>query len=446
LSKLDVSRQLLAFKISEADIASLRALKPVLQTSLEAILVESRSHFSAWPEIERALADPSMHQARREHWMMAATGNFGPEFTESALRFAASFVAHKIPAHAVVLCHHAVLDVATAKLESARPRARFGLGSEAVRSHDRVLVALRKAAWFDIEVLTEAYAIAVDAERRQLLEGIASGFESAVGTVVEQVGKASGELRVTAQSLSGASEQALAQSSAVAAASEQASANVQTVAAGAEELTSSISEIGRQVHEASSVAHRAVGDADRAASQIRELSASAQKIGEVVELISTIAAQTNLLALNATIEAARAGEAGRGFAVVAAEVKQLADQTARATQTISAQIGDIQGATDQAVSAVSEISGVIGQLNGISSAIASAVEEQGAATREIAINVSQASTGTAEVSGNIVGVSRAASSTAEASRGVLRSSDALSKQAETLKAEVGRFLSSVRAA
>lgn len=445
MSKLDVSRQLAAFKISDADIAALRALKPLLEDTLESILAESRTHFSAWPEIERALAAPPMHKARREHWMMAATGNFGPDFTASALRFAASFVEQKVPAHAVVLCHHAVLDVATSKFETVRPRSRFGMNSEAVRSHDLTISAVRKAIWFDIEVLMEAYAIAADAERRLLLEGIASGFESAVGGVVDQVGRASGDLRSTAQSLSAASEQALAQSSAVAAASEQASANVQTVASAAEELTSSISEISRQVHEASSVAGRAVGDADRAAAQIRELSASAQKIGEVVELISTIAAQTNLLALNATIEAARAGEAGRGFAVVAAEVKQLADQTAKATQTISAQIGDIQGATDQAVSSVTEISGVIGHLNGISSAIASAVEQQGAATREIAVNVSQASSGTAEVSGNIVGVSKAASSTAEASRGVLQSSDALSQQAGMLKTEVGRFLASVRA-
>ncbi len=247
MSGLDVSRQLKAFRIAEDDLAALRSMRPTLERDLEAILVESRSHFSAWPEIERALAEPSMHKARREHWMMAATGNFGPEFSESALRFAASFVEQKIPAHAVVLCHHAVLEVATAKLEGARPSSRFGLNGDAVRAHDKVLLALRKAAWFDIEVLMEAYAIAASAERRRLLEGIAKGFESAVGAVVERVGSASGELRVTAQSLSAASEQALAQSSAVAAASEQASANVQTVASAAEELTSSISEIGRQV-------------------------------------------------------------------------------------------------------------------------------------------------------------------------------------------------------
>ncbi|WP_175577702.1 globin-coupled sensor protein [Mongoliimonas terrestris] len=446
MQKLDVSRQLHAFGLSAADLASLRALRPVLQDALDAILVESRSHFAAWPDIERALADPSMHKARFGHWMMAATGDFGADFADSALRFAASFVERKIPAHAVVLCHHAVLDVATGRLDAHRPRSRFGLGGKAVRAHGATLDALRKAAWFDIEVLMEAYAIASEMERGRLLEGIAAGFEKAVGGVVEEVGRASGDLRSAAKSLSTSSDLALAQSSAVAAASEQASANVQTVASAAEELTSSIAEIARQVHEASNVAQRAVGDADRTAVQIRDLSASAQRIGEVVDLINTIAAQTNLLALNATIEAARAGDAGRGFAVVAAEVKQLADQTAKATRTISEQIGGIQSATDQAVSSVAEISGVIGHLNGISTAIATAVEQQGAATREIAENVSQASAGTAEVSGNIGGVSRSTSSTADASRGVLSSSEALSRQAEVLKVEVGSFLASVRAA
>ncbi len=446
MSGLDVSRQIKAFRIGDEDILALRFLRSTLERDLESILIESRAHFSAWPEIERALAEPSMHKARREHWMMAATGNYGPEFTESALRFAASFVEQKIPAHAVILCHHAVLEIATARLEAARPGSKLGINGSAVRAHDFLLRALRKAAWFDVEVLMEAYAIAATAERGRMLAGIASGFESAIGSVVDQVGRSSSELSATAQSMASASEQALAKSSAVAAASEQATSNVQTVASAAEELTSSISEIGRQVQEASDVAQKAVGDTERAASEIRDLSVSAQKIGEVVELISTIAAQTNLLALNATIEAARAGEAGRGFAVVAAEVKQLADQTAKATQTISAQIGGIQGATDKAVSSVAEIGGVIGHLNSISAAIASAVEQQGAATREIAVNVGQASAGTAEVSSNIVGVTHAASSTANASKGVLTSSEALARQAELLKTSVSKFLATVRAA
>jgi methyl-accepting chemotaxis protein len=446
MESFDVSRQLKAFRVGTDDVAVLRGLRPLIERHLESILVESRTHFAAWPEIEAALARPAMHRARYEHWMRAATGDFGSEFGQSALRFAASFVEQKIPAHAVVLCHHAVLDVATAKFDQQRPAARFGVGRAAVEAHERMLKTLAKAVWFDIEVLIEAYAIAAAAERRRLLDGIASDLETAVGAAVQGIGKASEGLRTTAKTMSASSEQAQSRSAAVAAASEEASANVQTVASAAEELTSSISEIGRQVHEAARVAESAVRDASRTASEIRELSSAAQKIGEVVELINTIAGQTNLLALNATIEAARAGEAGRGFAVVAAEVKQLADQTGRATSTIAAQITGIQDSTQRAVNSVTEISGVISQLNDISAAVAAAVEQQGAATKEIAQNVSQAYAGTAEVSGNITGVSEAAARTADASREVLSSSDVLGRQAEALKGEVARFLGSIRAA
>ncbi|WP_181702006.1 globin-coupled sensor protein [Chthonobacter albigriseus] len=447
MHSIDVSRQLRAFKLTTADLSVLQALRPILREKLESILVESRQHFAEWPEIVASLSRPDIHQARVEHWTRAAGGDFGTDFVKSALRFSAAFVAGKIPAHAIVLCHNAVFDVACRTLRSASaPRGAFQFKRSDSGVLESRIEVLRKATFLDIEILTEAYAIAAAEERRAMLATLASNFEKAVGTVVDGVGRAAGTLSTTAQSMSMSSEQALGQSSAVAAASEEASSNVQTVATASEELASSIAEIGRQVNEAAAVAEKAAHDAERTAAQVKDMSAAAQRIGDVIDLISNIAGQTNLLALNATIEAARAGEAGRGFAVVAAEVKQLADQTAKATSTISAQISGIQASTAESVAAITAISGVIAQLNDISRAVAGSVEQQDAATREIAQNVVQASKGTEKVSNNITGVAKAASDAADASRKVLAAVKDLTGETAALRTEVTRFLGEIRTA
>ena len=232
----------------------------------------------------------------------------------------------------------------------------------------------------------------------------------------------------------------------VAAASEEASANVQSVASATEEMASSVNEISRQVQESSRIAHEAVDQARTTNDRVGELAKAASRIGDVVELINNIAGQTNLLALNATIEAARAGEAGRGFAVVASEVKALAEQTAKATGEISMQITGIQNATQESVGAIKQIGDTIGRMSEIASTIAAAVEEQGAATQEISRNVQQAAHGTTQVSSNIGDVQRGASETGSASAQVLSAAQLLSQDSERLKAEVGRFLNSVRAA
>ena len=211
-------------------------------------------------------------------------------------------------------------------------------------------------------------------------------------------------------------------------------------------MTSSINEISRQVQESSRVAGEAVSQAQKTNERVSELSKAAARIGDVVELINTIAGQTNLLALNATIEAARAGEAGRGFAVVASEVKALAEQTAKATGEISQQISGIQAATQDSVIAIKEIGSTIARMSEISSTIAAAVEEQGAATQEISRNIQQAARGTAEVSGNISDVARGAGETGSASAQVHASAQSLSSESSRLKHEVARFLDSVRAA
>ncbi len=280
--------------------------------------------------------------------------------------------------------------------------------------------------------------------RARAIEKMTKEFDHTVSTMLDTVSSASTQMQSTAQSLNATAEKTSKQAINVASAAEEASANVQTVASAAEELSSSIDEISRQVAQSTQVAGAAVMEVEGANAKVQGLADAAQKIGEVVALITDIADQTNLLALNATIEAARAGEAGKGFAVVASEVKNLANQTAKATEEISTQIGGIQGATQEAVSAIGAIGGIITQINEISSTIAAAVEEQGAATQEIARNVEEASTGTDEVSNNIGQVTQAANDTGASSNEVLSAASELSRQAETLRAEVDKFLHNIR--
>jgi methyl-accepting chemotaxis protein len=283
-------------------------------------------------------------------------------------------------------------------------------------------------------------------QRKADMVRLADSFEAAVGEIVETVSSASTELEASAGTLTSTAERAQQVTTMVAAASEEASTNVQSVASATEELSSSVNEISRQVQESARMAGDAVDQARVTNDRVSELSKAAARIGDVVELINTIAGQTNLLALNATIEAARAGEAGRGFAVVASEVKALAEQTAKATGEIGQQITGIQAATQESVGAIKEISGTIERLSEIASTIAAAVEEQGAATQEISRNVQQAAHGTQQVSSNITDVQRGASETGSASAQVLSAAQSLSSDSNRLKLEVGKFLDSVRAA
>ncbi|HLY89896.1 MAG TPA: methyl-accepting chemotaxis protein [Acetobacteraceae bacterium] len=285
-----------------------------------------------------------------------------------------------------------------------------------------------------------------ETERKAGMIRLADTFEASIKGVVNAVASQATDMQSAAQAMSHTAGSATEQATAVAAAVEQASANVQTVATAAEELSASVLEIGRQVEQSSKIAGQAVVEADHTNDTVEGLDRTAQRIGEVVQLIETIAGQTNLLALNATIEAARAGDAGKGFAVVASEVKSLASQTAKATEEIRGQIGEIQGATSQAVQAIHTIGATIRQMNEIATTIASAVEEQGAATREIATNVHQAAQGTSAIASNIEGVSRAAQETGAAASQVLGSAGELSRQSVTLRSDVEHFLSTVRAA
>ncbi|MEW5726580.1 MAG: globin-coupled sensor protein, partial [Pseudomonadota bacterium] len=310
----------------------------------------------------------------------------------------------------------------------------------------KVLAAINKAAFLDMDLATSVY---IETNTQFIiareLGAKADAFERDVKGVVAAVAAAAAQMEGAAGKMSATAEETSAQSTTVAAAAEEATTNIQTVAAAAEELSSSISEISRQVSTSAQIASGAMDEAQRTNDMVQSLAEAANKIGQVVKLINDIASQTNLLALNATIEAARAGEAGRGFAVVANEVKSLANQTARATDEIAAQIAAVQNATRDAVHAIGGIATTIGQINEIAGSIAAAVEEQGAATQEIARNVQQAAMGTQEVTGTIARVSAAAFETGNAARDVLTAASNLSQDSHTLENQVDKFVREIRA-
>jgi methyl-accepting chemotaxis protein len=329
------------------------------------------------------------------------------------------------------------------------------LESEICRSsqHDEI-AAMANSLQIFREGMIEARALSADqdkdrtakAERASRVESRIVEFEAAVRNALDGLQKSATSMQTTAQNMSTTADRSSALVNAVASAAEETSVNVQTVSSGTEELSTSIAEIGRQVITSAEIARKAVDEAGQTDATMQGLAENADRISVVVDLIQTIASQTNLLALNATIEAARAGEAGRGFAVVASEVKDLANQTAKATDEIRSQISSMQQVTTSAVGAIRSISSTISEINEVTTAIAAAVEQQGAATREIARNIQHAAGGTAEVSSNIIGVSTASAEAGSAAGEVLSASSALRRETDVLRSEIDVFLSNIRAA
>jgi methyl-accepting chemotaxis protein len=347
-------------------------------------------------------------------------------------------------ARPISLLTGAISQIAAGNLEIIVPGAGRGdeIGDMA-RSISVIRENAEQMAREDAAAKIREEQMAADRRRRDMYK-LADDFESAVGAIIETVSSASVELEASASTLTSTAERARELTTMVAAASEEASANVQSVASATEEMSSSVDQISRQVQESTNIANEAVEQARKTNEHVSELAKAAARIGDVVELINSVAGQTNLLALNATIEAGRAGEAGHGFAVVASEVKALASQTAKATGEISEQVIGIQSATRESVAAINEIGNTILRMSQISSAIASAVKEQGAATQEISRNVHEAAQGTMLVSSNITDVQRGAGEARSASSLVLSAAQSLSGESSRLKVEVTKFLNSVR--
>lgn len=339
---------------------------------------------------------------------------------------------------------HAMTSLSHGSLEVAIPALHR---SDEIGAMAQALGVFRDNAQ-EVKRLEEEKLVAqneAEKNRRILLEGLATTFESSVKHVAEVITNEASQMQRAAQDMSGVASDASVEMNAVAAAAEEASTNVATVASATEELSASIREISRQVQQSSGISSEAVGEAHRADGLIQSLANATGKIGEVVVLINSVASQTNLLALNATIEAARAGEAGKGFAVVANEVKALATQTARATEEITSQIGTVHSATQQAVDAIRGIGGTIGRISEIASAIAAAVEEQHAATAEISRNVLQAARGTQDVTTNLEKLTATTGRVGDTSVSVLGASRALAGQAERLQEELSSFVQGIRA-
>ncbi|GIK81958.1 MAG: globin-coupled sensor protein [Pseudorhodoplanes sp.] len=434
-------------RIDGATSATLRELKPLVLRELPGILDNFYGHIAQCPDVAKFFgSEQHMRHAREmqlRHWSTIVSGTFDNTYMTSVTRIGEAHNRLGLEPCWYIGGYSYILG---GLLEAIVCRTSGGWSGAAQTKKAQMISAILKAALLDMDLAISVYLDAGVRDKRETLAKLAASFEDSVGGIVEAVSSSAAELKTAAGTLSQTADTTQQLTNVVADASREASSNIQSVAVATEELNSSIAEIGARIHESNRITNDAVAQAKRTDELIGDLSKAAQKIGDVIKLITDIAGQTNLLALNATIEAARAGEAGRGFAVVASEVKALASQTARATGEISEQISNMQAATQESVSAINEIGATIQRIFETSTAIAAAVEEQASATQEIARNVQHTADGTSRVSANIDGVNSQAAEIGSASTHVLGSANSLATESDRLKGEVGKFLKTVRCA
>ena len=432
--------RLLFLNISNDINETLQHVRSLIAPHLPGIVDIFYNHLGKFAKLNAMLGGPSriahLKKAQIEHWTALLSGQYDDEFFHRAARIG---LAHAkigleprwyLGGYCLVQNH---LDALLVKLiRWDRPKLT------------RCLEVLHRVIYLDMDLAVSVYIDRLEEQTHEARLQIAGSLEERVKDVIGTLQASTVRMEQTASQVSAAADQTITQTTTVTAASHQAASNVEAVAAAASELTASIHEIGRQVAQSARIAAQGAEEAKQTDVKVQGLADAAQRIGEVVRLINDIAGQTNLLALNATIEAARAGEAGKGFAVVASEVKNLASQTARATEEITQQIQAIQAATDETVEVIHGIGRTISQLNEVASTISAAVEEQGAATNEIARNVQQAANSSATVNANVDGVMTAAKVTAAAAQSMLETSRVIGGETTALNGAVSRFLSEMR--
>jgi methyl-accepting chemotaxis protein len=462
IQQLNFGRRTAAEKAVEEGIDTLRAIVPEYTAALKAIT----DAVDAQTAIQNDRANPAEIESHKLLGQAIATANAASDAATSQATDAVSRAGRIRIAIGVIVAMVLMGSAAFASLEIGRPIRRIGEVLMELANGNKLVVipyasrgdevgdTARAAKTFKdnlvrmerLEAQQKAVEERATAERKSTMHMLANEFEGAVGGIVGAVFAASTQLENAANTLTTTAETTEQLSGLVATASNEASTNVRSVASAADELSASVSEVGRQVQESSQIARDAVAQAAKTDQRVNELFQVSQRIGDVVKVITAIAAQTNLLALNATIEAARAGASGKGFAVVAQEVKALASQTAKATDDIGAQIAGMQAATLDSVAAIKEIGGTIDRVSQIAAAMAAAVEEQGAAIQEIARNVQEAANGTSQVASNISDVNRGTAATGSASAQVLASARSLSSDSNRLQVEVRKFVELVRTA
>lgn len=442
MQAVDRDERLRFLGIDSATCNLLSQAKPIIAKLLPGIINGFYDHLGQWPNMSRMFRDAAaMNHAKQrqlQHWLSLFSGDFGPGYFESVQAIGKVHSALGLEPRWYLGGYALTLSrLYAALLESQpltwRPQVRMKQMAELMR-------AINLAVMLDMDLVISTY-LEENANRhnRHLLE-IANGLDEHVRSMVDGVAVAATQLDENARAMKRTADETNNRAQAAGNAAGQATDNVNHVASASEQLNSSINEISAQVVQSTQVAKAAVEEVGTVDASMRELADAATRINQVVDLINEIASQTNLLALNATIEAARAGEAGKGFAVVAGEVKQLAQQTARATEDIIRQVGEMQNRMSHAMDAINAIEATIRDMDHIAGTIADAVEEQGAATREIASNVRDAATATAAVADNVTAVTIASETVGETARDLSVASTQLSQQAEALRSGVRRFI------
>ncbi|MCZ8122161.1 MAG: methyl-accepting chemotaxis protein [Magnetospirillum sp.] len=424
----------------------LRELWPLIKQAMPGSLAGFYGHVTKWPELASLFASPeSMNRAGRAqetHWERLFSGRFDADYDASVVRIAQVHNRIGLQPEPYIAGYLMVMEDIQAKL-IAKHVGRWGANREELEKDIR---AVDRAVMFDIQNVVATYLSEGKKEYERRLAQLADEFESSVTGIADRLSGSADSLRGGAESLLSAAQRTNEEAVNAASGAEQSSANMQSVASATEEMAASIAEINRQVSHTSRTADSAVEAVNKAETIVRGLNDAAMKIGEVVNLIQSIAGQTNLLALNATIEAARAGDAGKGFAVVAGEVKGLSGQTARATDDIAKQVAQIQTVAREVAGSMGEVSKTVESIREAAAAISGAVEEQGAVTQEISRSVAEAASGSSTVSHSVQEVKSVSATTSDNARLVTEAAGALSQEAAELKREAGEFIRRIRAA